>query len=123
MKNFIIAIAVLFNLLWLFTAWVRPFIYVKKTGHFLRGVAMCWFYGVFIAVIISLVIPSFLMFLLPSHKDLILNSFPRSICITPWLMLGWLQGAIVCGIANIFYKPPNPYLNPDCQPPDNHKDG
>lgn len=83
---------------------------------------MCWFYGTFIAILISLVVPGLLMALLSSYKDFILNSFPTARGIAAWLMLGWLQGAIVCGIAYIFYKPPNPYLDENHPVPDNPKE-
>lgn len=104
MKIFIISIAVLCNILLLFVKWVIPFRYVKRTGKFFYGVLLCWLLGILAIFLISVVIPGGLLAALPNYKDIILRSFPEAIGVAPYLLLGWIEGLIVCGIAFYFHK-------------------
>ncbi|MHC4258277.1 MAG: hypothetical protein ACYSUH_07860 [Planctomycetota bacterium] len=98
-KVLIIGIAVICNICFLVIPIVLPFLYVKKTGKFLRGFFQCWFLSFLLSFVMTIFVPSILLSSFPNQKGQILNSFPEAIVNTPVILLGWIQALIVCGIA------------------------
>lgn len=95
----IILLAVLSNLVWLYLAYVRPFIYVLKTGRFLRGFFVSWCYNFLFSIMITLIIPGVIGSFLPDHKLDVYDYFPDGPAIFAILVTGWMPALIFCGIA------------------------
>lgn len=92
-------LATFLNVLFVAFTWIFPFVYVFKTGKYLKGVVIYWGLCILFAFLISVVIPGFLAFLLPDYLHTIYISFPEAIIITPILLFGWLSALVICGIA------------------------
>lgn len=95
----IILLAVLSNLIWLYLAYVRPFIYVLKTGRFFRGFFVSWSYNFLFCVIMTLIIPGAIGSFLTEHKQDVYDYFPDGPAIFVVLVSGWMPAVIICGIA------------------------
>ena len=99
MKTLIIILAVSSNLAWVGAFAVYPFIYVLKTGAFVKGMLYSWSLNFLGVTLMSLFIPAAIASFIPEYKQFIFSCFPEAPGIVGVLFTGWLPALIICGLA------------------------